>query len=84
MEIKDITQLFKEMAISESAYAPTFTVTCLLQVDIIMKNDCKITVLCGEEEHIDCSATSSDGYLGIGDTLIKPIKDVKEIHLKLR
>ena len=84
MKIEEIIQMFSQIASSTSEYAPSFTVDCLLQVDVIMKNDCKITVLCGEEEHIDCSATSSDGYLGIGDTLIKPIAEIQKIHLKFR
>lgn len=84
MEIGEIIQMFSEIASSTCEYAPSFTVDCLLQVDVIMKNDCKITVLCGEEEHIDCSANSSDGYLGIGDSLIKPINSIEEIHLKFR
>ena len=53
MKIEEIIQMFSQIASSTSEYAPSFTVDCLLQVDVIMKNDCKITVLCGEEEHID-------------------------------
>lgn len=84
MDIKEIIAIFSEIAVHESEYAPSFTVDCLLQVELLMKGNHKITVLCGEEEFIDCSATSSDGYLGIGDTLIKPIIDIEEIHLKMR
>lgn len=84
MDIKEIIAIFSEIAVHESEYAPSFTVDCLLQVELLMKGNHKITVLCGEEEFIDCSATSSDGYLGIGDTLIKPIRDIEEIHLKMR
>lgn len=84
MDIKEIIAIFSEIAVHESEYAPSFTVDCLIQVDVIMKNNCKITVLCGESEVVDCSSTSSDGYLGIGDTIIKPIADIKEIHLKFR
>lgn len=84
MDIKEIIAIFSEIAVHESEYAPSFTVDCLLQVEVLMKCNHKITVLCGEEEFIDCSATSTDGYLGIGDTLIKPIGDIEEIHLKMR
>ncbi|WP_296870538.1 hypothetical protein [uncultured Methanobrevibacter sp.] len=84
MDIKEIIAIFGEIAVHESEYVPSFTVTCLFEVEVIMENNHKITVLCGEEEFIDCSATSSDGYLGIGDALIKPISDIEEIHLKMR
>lgn len=84
MEIEEIIGIFREIAIEENGYAPSFTVDCLLQVEVIMKNDCKITVLCGEKEYIDCSTNSPQGYLGIGDTLIKPVEDILEIHLKRR
>ena len=84
MQIEELIELFGEIAVETSEYTPAFTIDCLLEVNVIMKNNHKITILCGEEEHIDCSATSTGGYLGIGDTLIKPIKDIEEIHLKMR
>ncbi|WP_346662187.1 hypothetical protein [uncultured Methanobrevibacter sp.] len=84
MDIKEIIAIFREIAVHESEYVPSFTVTCLLEVEVIMENNHKITVLCGEEEFIDCSANSPQGYLGIGDTLIKPICDIEKIHLKKR
>ena len=84
MKIEEIRNLFGAIAMHESEYVPSFTVTCLLEVEVLMKCNHKITVLCGEEELIDCSSTSSDGYLGIGDTLIKPISDIEEINLKMR
>lgn len=84
MQIEEIIEIFSKIATRASEYAPSFTVDCLIQVDVIMKNNCKITVLCGESEVVDCSSTSSDGYLGIGDTIIKPIKEIEEIHLKMR
>ena len=84
MQIEEIIEIFSKIATRASEYAPSFTVDCLIQVDVIMKNNCKITVLCGESEVVDCSATTSDGYLGIGATLIKPLADIKEIHLNFR
>ena len=84
MKINEIINIFSKIAVHTCEYVPTFTIACLLEVEVIMKNGVKITVLCGEEEHIDCSTTSSGGYLGIGDTLIKPICDIEEIHLKMR
>ena len=84
MDIKEIIAIFREIAVHESEYVPSFTVTCLLEVEVIMENNHKITVLCGESEIVDCSATSPDGYLGIGDILINPISDIEDIHLKMR
>lgn len=84
METEEIRNLFGKIALHESEYVPSFTVTCLLEVEVLMKGNHKITVLCGESEIIDCSSTSSDGYLGIGDTLIKPISGIEDIHLKMR
>ena len=84
MKTDEIRDIFSEIAVHTCEYVPTFTVTCLLEVEVIMKNGVKITVLCGEEEFIDCSSESPSGYLGIGDTLIEPICDIEEIYLKMR
>lgn len=84
MKTDEIRDIFSKIAVETCEYVPTYTITCLLEVEVIMKNDIKITVLCGEEVFIDCSSELPSGYLGIGDTLIKPICDIKEIHLKIR
>lgn len=84
MKINEIINIFSEIAVHTCEYVPTFTIACLLEVEVIMKNGVKITVLCGEEEFIDCSSESASGHLGIGDTLIEPICDIEEIYLKIR
>ena len=84
MKINEIINIFSKIAANTNEFVPTYTITSLLEVEVIMKNGIKITILCGEEEFIDCSSESSSGYLGIGDTLIEPICDIKEIHLKMR
>ena len=53
MDIKEIIAIFREIAVHESEYVPSFTVTCLLEVEVIMENNHKITVLCGESEIVD-------------------------------
>ena len=80
----EIIEIFREIAIEESEYAPAFTVNCLLEVDILMKNKHKITVYCGEETLVDCSGISPNGHFGINSTKINPICDIEEIKLKTR
>ena len=41
----EIIEIFSDIAVEESEYAPSFTVDCLLQVDVIMKGGHTITVL---------------------------------------
>lgn len=80
----DIIGIFRDIAVEESEYAPSFTVDCLLQVDVLMKGGHTITIYCGEKAHVDCSGISPDGHFGVDETKIKPIKDIESIHLKLR
>ena len=81
---EDIIAMFREIAVEESKYAPSFTVECLLQVDVVMKGSHTITIYCGEKALVDCSGISPDGHFGVDETKIKPIKDIESIHLKLR
>lgn len=80
----EIIEIFRDIAVEESEYAPSFTVDCLLQVDVLMKGGHTITIYCGEKAHVDCSGISPDGHFGVDETEIKPIKDIESIHLKLR
>ena len=80
----EIIVMFRDIAVDESVYAPSFVVDCLLQVDVLMKGGHNITIYCGEKAYVDCSGISPDGHFGVGETMIKPICDIKEIHLKMR
>ena len=80
----DIIGIFRDIAVEESEYAPSFTVDCLLQVDVLMKGGHTITIYCGEKAHVDCSGISPDGHFGVDETMIKPICDIEEINLKMR
>lgn len=80
----EIIEIFRKIAIEESEYAPSFVIDCLLQIDIIMNGDCVITIYCGEKTIVDCSGISPDGHFGIDNTKITPIKNIKEINLKMR
>lgn len=84
MEDNDIIEMFRDIAVEESVYAPSFTVNCLLQVDVIMKGGHTITIYCGERTLVDCSVISPDGHFGVDDVMIKPIKDIESIYLKMR
>lgn len=81
MKYDKVIEMFRNIATSESEYAPSFTINCLLQVDIEMKNGCKIIVVCGEKCFVDCA---SENYIGIDATVVRPIKDIKNIDLKFR
>ena len=84
MEDNEIIEMFRDIAVEESVYAPAFTVTCLLQVDVVMKGGHTIVIYCGERTLVDCSGISPDGHFGVDQTMIKPICDIEEINLKLR
>ena len=84
MEIDEIIEIFRDIAVEESVYAPSFTVDCLLQVDVIMRGGHTITIYCGERTFVDCSGISPEGHFGVDETMITPIKDIEEIHLKMR
>ena len=84
MKDKDIIKMFRDIAIEESEYAPSFTVECLLQVDVKMKGGHTIVIYCGERTLVDCSGISPGGHFGIDAVMIKPICDIEEINLKLR
>lgn len=54
----------------------------LLEITVKMTNEHEITVFYGTEtEYIDIT---SENYLGLGNTLIEPLKDIKEINIKWR
>ena len=80
----EIIETFRDIAIEESQYAPSFTVNCLLQVDVVMKGGQTITIYCGERTLVDCSGISPDGHFGVDNVMIKPIKDIESIYLKIR
>ena len=80
----EIIETFRNIAIEESQYAPSFTVNCLLHVDVVMKGGQTITIYCGERTLVDCSGISPDGHFGVDNVMIKPIKDIESIHLKIR
>lgn len=84
MKDNEIIEMFRDIAVEESVYAPSFTVNCLLQVDVIMKGGHTITIYCGERTLVDCSVISPDGHFGVDDVMIKPIKDIESIYLKMR
>ena len=84
MQDNEIIEMFRDIAVEESAYAPSFTVECLLQVDVVMKGSHTITIYCGERTLIDCSGVFPEGHFGVDAVMIKPIKDIEEIHLKMR
>ena len=84
MKNTEIIKIFRDIAAEESIYAPSFTVDCLLQVDVVMKGNHTIVIYCGEKACVDCSATSPDGHFGVDETMITPIKDIEEIHLHFR
>ena len=80
----EIIKMFRDIAVEESVYAPSFAVDCLLQVDVVMKGGYTITVYCGEKTLVDCSGMSPDGHFGVDSVMIKPIKDIESIQLKMR
>lgn len=84
MEDNEIIEMFRDIAVEENVYAPSFTVNCLLQVDVIMKGGHTIVIYCGERTLVDCSGISPDGHFGVDDIMIKPIKDIESIYLKMR
>ena len=84
MKDNEIIEMFRDIAVEESVYAPSFTVNCLLQVDVVMKGGQTITIYCGERTLVDCSGISPDGHFGVDNVMIKPIKDIESIHLKIR
>lgn len=84
MEDNEIIQMFRDVAVEESVYAPSFAVDCLLQVDVLMKGGHTIVIYCGERTLIDCSGISPDGHFGVNETMIKPISDIESIQLRLR
>ena len=84
MKDDKIIEMFRNIAIEESEYAPSFTVECLLEVKVILENGHNIIIYCGEKTLVDCSGISPDGHFGVDNTMIYPIKDIKEIQLKLR
>ena len=84
MKDDDIIEMFREIAVEESQFAPSFTVECLLEVNIFLKNRHRITIFCGEKTLVDCSGISPDGHFGVDNTMIQPICDIEKIELKLR
>lgn len=84
MEDNEIIEMFRDIAVEESVYAPSFAVDCLLQVDVLMKGGHTIVIYCGERTLVDCSGISPDGHFGVDDVMIKPIRGIEEIHLKKR
>ena len=80
----EIIQMFRDIAVEESVYAPSFAVDCLLQVDVLMKGGHTIVIYCGETTLVDCSGISPDGHFGVNETMITPIKDIESIQLKMR
>ena len=84
MQDSEIIAMFREIAVDESEYAPSFTVKCLLEIDITMKNGTIITIYCGETTLVDCSGISPHGHFGVDAVMIKPISDIEKIDLKMR
>lgn len=84
MKDDDIIEMFREIASEESVYAPSFTVECLLQIDVLMKDGHKIVIYCGERTLVDCSGISHDGHFGVDNVMIMPIEDIEEIILRKR
>jgi hypothetical protein len=80
----EIIEMFRDIAVEESEYAPSFTVDCLLEVDVVMKGGHAITIYCGERTLVDCSGISPTGHFGVDDTMIRPICDIEAINLKMR
>lgn len=80
----EIIAIFREIAVEESEYTPSFTVDCLLQVDVLMKGGHNITIYCGERTLIDCSGVFPEGHFGVDAVMIKPIKDIESIDLRMR
>ncbi|WP_296862494.1 hypothetical protein [uncultured Methanobrevibacter sp.] len=80
----EIIKMFRDIAVEESVYAPSFAVDCLLQVDVVMEGGHTIVIYCGERTLVDCSGISPDGHFGVDDVMIQPISDIEEIHLKKR
>ena len=80
----EIIEMFRDIAVEESVYAPSFTVDCLLQVDVVMKGEHAITIYCGERTLVDCSGISPYGHFGVDDVIIKPISDIESIQLRMR
>ena len=84
MEDNEIIEIFRDIAVEESVYVPSFAVDCLLQVDVVMKGGYTIIIYCGERTLVDCSGISPDGHFGVDSVMIKPIKDIESIQLKMR
>lgn len=84
MEDNEIIEIFRDIAVEESVYVPSFAVDCLLQVDVVMKGGHTIIIYCGERTLVDCSGISPDGHFGVDSVMIKPIKDIESIQLKMR
>ena len=84
MKDNEIIQMFRDIAVEECAYTPSFTVDCLLQVDVLMKGGHTIVIYCGERTLVDCSGISPDGHFGVDATMSKPICDIEKIQLEMR
>lgn len=91
MNIEEIRTKFEEKG--EQAYADRkgqIPVSGLydariLDVLVTMENGSTITIFCGDGfTIIDCTNTHENSYIGIGDTLIEPMKDIKDIKIKWR
>lgn len=80
----EIIEIFRNISVEESIYAPSFTIECLLQIDVVMKDGHTITIYCDEKTLVDCSGLSPDGHFGVDNVMIRPINDIEEIYLKFR
>ena len=90
MNIEQIRELFEERA--EQAYMdregqipiPGQYIGSVVDIIITMESGCQITIFCSENTIIDCSNSHPNNYIGIDNTLIEPIKDIKDIQVNWR
>lgn len=57
----------------------------LLEITVYMKDGHRIVIFYGDKtEYIDISNSSEDSYIGLGNTLVSPIKDIESIDVQWR
>lgn len=90
MQIEEIRNIFEEK--SEQAYMDRqgqipingLYHASIVDVIVTMESGCKITIFCGEDATIDCTNSHPNAEIGIDDTLIEPMKDIKAIEINWR
>lgn len=89
MKIEEIREIFKKEG--KQGYAdkentiPIYTYHCRVVDVIVHMDNCKITILCGEDDiMVDCNSSHENSLIDIDGTLIEPIKNIKDIEVSWR